>query len=252
MDEKMSDVILATENNHVLTITLNRLDKKNALTHYMYEQLCSELIHATENANIHCVVIQGNDQCFCAGNDLQDFLKCTENDELAALAFVKLLATFNKPIVAAVAGVAVGIGTTLLLHCDMVIAADNSIFKLPFTQLGLCPEAGSSLLLTQKVGANKAFELMVLGESFNALQAQSFGIVNQVCSPNEVIEKTANIAQSIANLPFDAVMTSRRLIRQANQQPLTETINDESQAFFQLVNSPECKEILARVLSQLK
>ncbi|TMM47943.1 enoyl-CoA hydratase-related protein [Colwellia ponticola] len=242
----MSDLILTTEKQGVFTITLNRIDKKNALTNAMYEQLCQHFAYAEQTDSIHCVVIQGNDACFCAGNDLHDFMQCSGDDELVALKFVKVLSEFTKPLVAGVAGVAVGIGTTLLLHCDMVIAANNSRFKLPFTQLGLCPEAGSSLLLTQKVGANKAFELMVLGTMFNAEEALSYGITNQTCQPSEVLALTAEVAQAIANLPVESVMTSRRLIRQGNKAALSEAISDESQAFAHLVNTPTCKNILAK------
>ncbi len=242
----MSNLILTTEKQGVFTITLNRIDKKNALTNDMYIELCQHFSYAEKTATIHCLVIQGDESCFCAGNDLNDFMQCSENDELAALEFVKVLSEFTKPLVAGVAGVAVGIGTTLLLHCDMVIAANNSKFKLPFTQLGLCPEAGSSLLLTQKVGANKAFELMVLGKTFNAEQALSYGITNQTCQPDELLALTADVAQVIASLPVESVMTSRRLIRQANKLALSEVIRDESQAFSHLVNTDECKNILAQ------
>ena len=242
----MSDFILTTEKQGVFTITLNRINKKNALTNTMYKQLCQYFSYAEKTASIHCLVIQGNENCFCAGNDLHDFLKCSVDDELAALEFVKILSKFTKPLVAGVAGVAVGIGTTLLLHCDMVIAANNSQFKLPFTQLGLCPEAGSSLLLTQKLGPNKAFELMVLGKAFNAEQALGYGIANQICQPSELIGLAGDVAQTIANLPVESVMTSRRLIRQANKLALSQAIDEESQAFFHLVNSDECKNILAK------
>ncbi|WP_019030225.1 enoyl-CoA hydratase-related protein [Colwellia piezophila] len=242
----MSNLILTTEKQGVFTITLNRIDKKNALTNEMYQQLCQHFAFAESTSSIHCLVIQGNENCFCAGNDLHDFMQCSTDDDLAALEFVKVLSEFTKPLVAGVAGVAVGIGTTLLLHCDMVITANNSKFKLPFTQLGLCPEAGSSLLLTQKVGANKAFELMVLGKTFNAEQALSYGIANQICQPDELIALTEEVAQAIANLPVESVMTSRRLIRQGNQLALSQVISDESQEFVRLVNTDECKNILAK------
>jgi len=243
----MNNLILTTENQGIFTITLNRTDKKNALTNDMYKQLCQYFAYAEQTPSIHCLVIQGNEQCFCAGNDLHDFIQCSAaDDELAALDFIKVLSEFTKPLVAGVAGVAVGIGTTLLLHCDMVIAANNSKFKLPFTQLGLCPEAGSSLLLTQKVGPNKAFELMVLGNTFNADQALSYGITNQTCQPDELLALTADVAQTIANLPVESVMTSRKLIRQANKMALSQIMNAESQAFSHLVKSDECKNILAK------
>jgi len=242
----MSNLILTTENQGVFTITLNRFDKKNALTNDMYKQLCQYFSYAEQAVSIRCLVIQGDESCFCAGNDLHDFLQCSADGDLAALDFVKVLSEFTKPLVAGVAGAAVGIGTTLLLHCDMVIAATNSKFKLPFTQLGLCPEAGSSLLLTQKIGQNKAFELMVLGNTFNAEQALNFGIANQTCQPDEMLAVTEKVALTIAALPSESVMTSRRLIRQGNQLALSQAISDESQEFVRLVNTDECKNILAQ------
>jgi enoyl-CoA hydratase/carnithine racemase len=242
----MNDLILTSEEQGVLIITLNRLDKKNALNTLMYQQLCQLFTYAQENNTVHCLLIQGDENCFCAGNDLQDFIECTQQEgDLAALEFVNVLSHFTKPLVAAVAGAAVGIGTTLLLHCDIVIAATNCKFKLPFTQLGLCPEAGSSLLLPRLVGQNKAFELLVLGKTFSAEQALSYGIANQVCQPDELLNKAKEAAITIAALPSDAVMTSRRLIRQTNKQQLTQVINDEGKEFSRLVATPECKNILS-------
>jgi len=248
----MNNLILTSENQGVFTITLNRLDKKNALNSYMYQQLFQLFIYAQENDSIHCLLLRGDESCFCAGNDLQDFMQCSQNEDedLAALEFVNVLSHFTKPLVAAVAGAAVGIGTTLLLHCDMVIAANNSKFKLPFTQLGLCPEAGSSLLLPLRIGQNRAFELLVLGESFDAEQAYTYGLANQVCQPSELLAIANKVALKIAQLPVDAVMTSRRLIRQANQTLLTQVINNEGQEFSRLVNTSDCKNILSSLLAK--
>lgn len=240
----MSDLIITKENKGVLTIILNRFDKKNAITNTMYQQLCQHFSYAKSNDNIRCILIHGNDHCFTAGNDLQDFIESTQGGSLAALDFVQILSEFNKPIVAAVAGAVVGIGTTLLLHCDMVIAANNAKFKLPFTQLGLCPEAGSSLLLTQLVGQNKAFELMVLGDTFSAEQAHQYGIANQVCSPDELLNIGEKVATTIAHLPSDAVMTSRKLIRQSTQSQLSDVIKNEIEEFSRLLNTPESKAIV--------
>jgi len=242
----MTDLIIIKENNGVLTIILNRFDKKNALNTLMYQQLCQHFDYAKNNEQINCVLIHGDENCFCAGNDLQDFVESSQNDSLAALDFVKVLSEFNKPIVAAVAGAAVGIGTTLLLHCDMVIAANNAKFKLPFTQLGLCPEAGSSLLLTRLIGQNCAFELMVLGNTFSAEKARQYGIANQVCLPSELLSIGEKIANTISRLPSDAVMTSRKLIRQASQSRLSQVIENEGNEFSRLVNTPECKAILGQ------
>jgi len=242
----MTDLIITKENKGVFTITLNRFDKKNALNNLMYQELCQHFDSAKKNNNIHCVLIQGNENCFCAGNDLQDFIESSQDESLAALDFVKTLSEFNKPIVAAVAGAAVGIGTTLLLHCDMVVAANNAKFKLPFTQLGLCPEAGSSLLLTRLVGQNRAFELMILGNTFSAEQAHQYGIANQVCLPEDLLSIAEKVATTIARLPSDAVMTSRKLIRQATQSQLSQVIKNEGDEFSRLVNTPECKAILGQ------
>jgi len=209
----MNNLILSDLQNNVLTITLNRFDKKNALNSEMYYELCTLLQKAKNDSHIHCVLIQGNEQCFCAGNDLADFLKHANDDELAAFAFVKELATFNKPIVAAVAGPAVGIGTTLLLHCDMVFTTENAKLKLPFTQLGLCPEAASSILLSNRVGHNKAFELLVLGNLFSGKQAVEIGIANHCCEPETLLASAKNCAEAIAALPTDATQTSRFLMK---------------------------------------
>lgn len=241
----MTDLIITKENQGVFTIIFNRIDKKNALNNIMYKQLCQYFNYAKNNDNIHCVLIHGDENCFCAGNDLQDFIECSRDDSLAALDFVKILNTFNKPIIAAVAGPAVGIGTTLLLHCDMVIAANNTKFKLPFTQLGLCPEAGSSLLLTRLIGQNRAFELMILGDTFTAEQAREYGIANKVCQPSELLSLAEKIALSIASLPSDAVMTSRKLIRQATRLSLSQVIESEGDEFSRLMKTDTCKNIMS-------
>lgn len=241
----MDNLILTEIKNNVLTITLNRFDKKNALNSTMYQTLCKLLKEANSNDDIHCLLIQGNEQCFCAGNDLQDFIKHANDDELAAFAFVKAIASFTKPIVAAVAGPAVGIGTTLLLHCDMIISANNAIFKLPFTQLGLCPEAASSVLLPLKVGHNKAFELLVLGQKFTAQEAFDYGITNTVCKPEELLVIANQAAEKIASLPADATQTSRALIKAATLPQVLTAIENEGIEFSRLVKTNTCKSILA-------
>lgn len=240
----MDNLIISQQQQGVLSIQLNRFDKLNALTEAMYSKLCDLFDHASQSDDIHCVLIHGNEQCFCAGNDLHDFIQVGEGDDLEALRFVSTLANFNKPIIAAVAGAAVGIGTTLLLHCDMVFAATNSKFKLPFTQLGLCPEAGSSFLLTQRLGANKAFELLVLGDTFSAEKAFELGLVNQVLTTEKLITTATACAYRIAKLPLDAVLTSRQLIRQASLAQTNQAIRVEGEQFKRLVKTDTCKAIL--------
>jgi enoyl-CoA hydratase/carnithine racemase len=242
----MNDLILTNEDQHILTITLNRLDKKNALNSVMYHALYQQLSYANSNTEIHCVIIQGSEQCFSAGNDLQDFIDGFEAGDLAALNLISILVEFKKPLIAAVAGPAIGIGTTLLLHCDMVIAADNSVFKLPFTQLGLCPEAGSSLLLPQLVGSKKAFEFLVLGQSFGAQEALNIGLVNQICKEEHLLATVNDVANKITSLPIDALIASKSLLRQNNISLLKQTIASEVSMFTHLLKSDACKAILTR------
>lgn len=239
----MKNLVLTAEHQGVLTITLNRPMKKNAINAAMYKLLCEQLTYANESAHIHCLLIQGDEHCFTAGND---FAESGNEEELSAFLFIEQLATFSKPIVAAVAGPAVGIGTTLLLQCDMIIAANNSKFILPFAHLGICLEAGASLLLPLKVGHNRAFELAVLGAPFSAEQAYQYGIVNQVCQPSEVIAKALNVAQTIAKLPTDSVQTSRKLMRQSTDQLMLEVINNEKSEVTRLLKSEYCQSMLTK------
>ena len=246
----MNNLIITKQEQGILHIQLNRLNKKNALNNAMYLQLSSLLQSASDNHDIRCILIYGDQNCFTAGNDLHDFIATQNDSDLAALEFIEILASFNKPLIAAVAGPAIGIGTTLLLHCDLVFAAINSKFALPFTQLGLCPEAGSSLLLTERVGASKAFELLVLGDTFTAEQAHQYGLVNHLCTNNELISLATNAAQKVAKLPVDSVMTSRRLIRQASKALLPDAMKAEVKEFTRLVQSQECKSILTALLNK--
>ncbi|NMP30367.1 crotonase [Thalassotalea sp. M1531] len=246
----MDNLILSNEENGVLTITLNRLSKKNALTSDMYLALCTLFERARTSDDIRCLVIQGDANCFCAGNDLADFLNAKPDEEMAAFKFIQTLANFNKPIVAAVAGAAVGIGTTLLLHSDIVIAAENSKFALPFTQLGLCPEAASSMLIPNLVGHVKAFELLVLGESFDANTALSLNLVNKVVNAESLLICASEYATKIAALPNDSVMTSRALLKQANSTLVKEAMALEGDAFARLMQTPDCKAILSKFLKK--
>jgi enoyl-CoA hydratase/carnithine racemase len=245
----MSQFINSTQQNGVLTITLNRTDKKNALDTAMYEQLCQLFSFANQSDDVRCLLIQGDENCFCAGNDLADFIAAANNnEELAAFKFIQALSQFRKPLIAAVAGPAVGIGTTMLLHCDMVIAANNSKFILPFCQIGICLEAGASLLLPLKVGSNRAFELGVLGTKFNAEQAHQYGIVNQVCQPEVLLATASQLAKNIAKMPADSVQSSRKLLRSATDSVLAEVIENERKEVMRLLKTDYCQSTVASLL----
>lgn len=242
----MTNIISSISSTGVLHLQINRPEAKNALSLAMYQSLVDVLVQAEQDDKTKAVVISGNDQCFTAGNDLKDFLAGGElNEQHPTVKFLYCISQFKKPIIAAVAGPAIGIGTTMLLHCDMVFAAQNSLFQLPFAQLGLCPEAGSSYLLTKQVGHQKAFELMVLGEKFDAQTAVQLGIINQVTTEQEVINRALDKAKKLAQLPKEAVLVSKQLIKQQDVDNTQTAIKKELEHFQSLLNGDECKQIIS-------
>lgn len=238
----MEKLILTEESQGVLTVTLNRMDKKNALNIAMYTQLIELFSYASKSEHIHCLLIKGDSNCFTAGNDFTESV----NEEQLAFKFIEQLAKFDKPLVAAVAGPTVGIGVTMLLQCDMVIAATNSKFMFPFTKLGICLEAGSSLLLPLKVGHNKAFEIAVLGEPFNADQAYKYGIVNKTCKPEDLINIAVSLARTITKLPADSVQTSKRLMRQPTAMNMPDVLDNEKHEVMRLLKSDYCQSMMKK------
>jgi len=240
----MSNEIITCEHDGVFTITINRLDKKNALNSQMYEMLCQSFKYANESSSVSCLVIQGNENCFTAGNDYHDFISAKDEEEVPAFDFIRELSTFQKPLIAAVAGVAVGIGATLLLHCDMVFCGENTKIIMPFTQLGICLEAGASLLLPLKVGTNRAFEIAALGNVINEKQALEFGLINKVCSSSQLIDYVDAQAKKIAALPTDAVLTTKRLMKDTYQNQLNNAIENEIAEIKRLLTTDECQTIM--------
>ncbi|MDB5957102.1 enoyl-CoA hydratase, partial [Ramlibacter sp.] len=181
----MSDILVHAESG-VMTLTLNRLARKNALTAEMYAALADAIERARDDDSVRVLLLQGHETVFCAGNDIGDFLNAPPSGQDApGLRFLRAIATFPKPLLAAVCGPAVGIGTTMLFHCDLVYAGDNAAFSLPFVNLGLCPEAAASLLVPQMLGYHRAAEALMLGEPFMAEAAQEVGLVNRVLPPTE-------------------------------------------------------------------
>jgi len=186
MSNTATDVLTHTEAG-VMSITLNRVDKKNSITSAMYATMADALAQAEADTAIRVVVFQGHEAVFSAGNDIGDFLnQPPATNESPVFRFLRGIASFPKPIVAAVCGPAVGIGTTMLFHCDLVYAGDNAAFSMPFVNLGLCPEAASSLLAPQMFGYHRAAEALLLGEPFFAEAALDVGLVNRVLPPTEV------------------------------------------------------------------
>ncbi len=243
-----NDHVIATVDDHVLAITLNRLDKKNALTLQMYRQLSTLLIDAGGNDDITVVTISGGQDCFSAGNDLHDFLSAgLLDDDHPVVQFLQVIAAFKKPIIAGVSGYAVGIGTTLLLHCDLVYASDTAKFQLPFVQLGLCPEGASSLILPNLMGYHKAAELLMFGEPFGADKASDCGIVNGVISDQPINDFIAQRASQLAKLPQQSVVETKRLLK-LNNPEVIERMDEEIISFGRLLHSEVCQAMIKKVL----
>lgn len=239
--------VVVEQQHHVLQVQLNRLDKKNALSGDMYRALTAALAQASATPSIHVVVLLGQPGSFCAGNDLADFIQAgTLDHEHPTVQFLHALSQFDKPLIAAVDGLAIGIGTTALLHCDLVYATAGSRFQMPFTSLGLCPEAASSLLLPKLVGYQKAAQYLLLGEPFTGVDAHAMGLVNQLAEPEDVAVLALQKAQQLAALPQQAVLRSKVLLKQPLRAQVQHVLHQELADFEQLLHSYDCKKALAK------
>lgn len=240
------------QRTHVLDIILNRPDKKNALSRSMYAELTCLLQHANDNPEIRVVLLRGQGGSFSAGNDIADFIAWGgESDAMNAVVdFLHTLAGFRKPLVAAVQGDAVGIGTTVLLHCDLVVAAHDLRCQMPFVKLGLIPEAGSTLLLPQMIGHRQAFELLVEGDVFGAEDALRYGFVNQCVEEKELLQVARKRAERLATLPHNAVQDTKRLLKQAHLHRLHQVIHEETELFREKLLSTEAQQALASVIKK--
>ena len=231
-----------TVTNHILHIQLTRPRKKNALTPAMYTQLRQAIELANADPNIRVITITGSGDSFCAGNDLNTFLEDPGSD--AAARFIKAIATAKTPIVAAVNGVAVGVGVTMLLHCDLVYAAEEAKFKFAFIDLGLLPEAASTILLPRMLGYAKAAELLMLGEAFTAQKALDCGIVNQVVAADELADLAQAKAEQLAAKPPEALRQTKMLLRRGNAKAVEETMAFELELIGQRLVSDEVRGIM--------
>ena len=250
----MTDHVTVSDDGPVRFVRMNRPDKKNALTHAMYERLTDALTSANTNDAIRAIVIAGVPGAFTAGNDLQDFLKiATATDGLARPVrdFLPALVNCRKPMVAAVAGVAVGIGTTMLFHCDYVVASTDARFVTPFTSLGLVPEAASSLIAPRMMGHARAFSLLVMGRPVDAVQAKEAGLVNTVVAADQVEAEALAAAKHIAALPPGAVAISRALLKGKPEERLAR-IDEETELFKTRLKSPEAIAAFQAFLSKSK
>jgi enoyl-CoA hydratase/carnithine racemase len=239
----MTELVPVTDNGPVRTVRMNRPDKKNALTMAMYEAMAAAIESAPRNPTLRCLLIAGTPTAFCAGNDIGDFLKmATGEGALGApiLRFLYALARCELPLVAAVQGNAIGIGTTMLMHCDHVVAAADAQFSTPFVGLGLVPEAGSSLLAPRLMGHARAFSLLVMGRGIGADGAKAAGLINAVVAAEAVEAEAMKAAREIAGLPPQGVLASRRLMR-GSPDEIVARIDEEAELFKTRLQSADAR-----------
>lgn len=248
----MSDILTHTDAG-VMTITFNRLDKKNSITSSMYAAMADAVAQAAADPAVRVVVFQGHESIFSAGNDIGDFLnQPPTTQESPVFRFLRGIATFEKPLLAAVAGPAVGIGTTMLFHCDLVYAGDNAAFSMPFVNLGLCPEAASSLLAPRMFGYHRAAEALLMGEPFFAEAAQEVGLVNRVVPPTEVNGYAQAQARKLAAKPLTSLIATKRLMKGGDQQSVLQKMDEEGRDFGRMLREPAAKEAFGAFMEKRK
>lgn len=249
----MTQQVLTEIQDGVIIIRLNRADKKNALTGEMYTGISDALDQLEQDNALRVGLITGTTDCFTAGNDLVDFMQGgSVTGETPVGRFLATLPAVTKPLVAAVNGPAVGVGTTMLLHCDLVYAADSARFQMPFVNLALCPEAGSSLLLSQLVGYRRATELLMLCEAFSAEEALKMGIVNAVLPAEEYQQHALAQAKRLAAQPPSSIRTTKKLMRMASAEALKAVMAEEAHQFTRLLQGAEAKEAFTAFFEKRK
>lgn len=237
----------------ILTLTMNRADKKNALNRGMYQGLADGLRAADSDSSVRVILITGSGDSFTSGNDLADFMGTPQVGESSpVIQFLLAISECQKPLVGAVNGLAVGVGVTMLLHCDLVYAAKSATFQMPFVNLGLCPEAGSSLLLPGIMGHQRAAELLLLGEVFSAEKGHQVGIITEVVNDEDLMVIARKKALQIASQPAAAVRLAKSLLKRDYAPRLRQTIFDEGEQFMKRLKSPEAAEALTAFMERRK
>lgn len=238
----------------ILNIGINRPEKKNALTGDMYAALADGLEQAERDDAVRVILLHGKGGAFTGGNDLEDFLKKPWKGQAMppAVRFIRAVAGAKKPVVAAVQGLAVGVGTTILLHCDLVYASDDAKFIMPFINLGIVPEAASTVLLPGLIGRQRAMELFLLGTPLSAQRAHEFGLVNTVTPPDAVLSTATAAARQLAEKPAGAVRACKELVKRAYQAEVDRALSEEVAVISERLDSPETKEALSAFLEKRK
>lgn len=248
----MAEGLEISTSERVQTIRFARPEKKNALTTFMYAAINEALTRGDADAGVAAHLFIGSGGVFTAGNDINDFLERARNGaalEGPVLEFIRALPRVQKPLIAAVDGLAVGIGTTLLFHCDLVYATRDAGFLTPFLDLGVVPEAGSSLLAPMRLGHARAFELLVLGEPFTAERAREAGLVNAIVAAEELEATARQAAVRLARKPPEALALARRLLR-GDTDAISARIEEEARLFSERIASPEAQEAFQAFLEK--
>ena len=245
-----TDTVIAGRDGAVATVRFNRPDKKNALTMAMYDAATAMLKAAGEDDGVNAVLIAGTDACFTAGNDIVDFMQNPPvTPDTPVSRFLAAVTTYEKPLVAAVEGAAVGVGTTMLLHCDLVVVARGAKLHLPFVNLGLVPEAASSLLLPKLAGHQRAAELLMLGEPFTAEDALGLGLANRVVADGQAYAQAMTLAQSLAATPPTALKLTKARMR-SDPAATAAHMQAEGKHFSAQLVSPEAREAFSAFIEK--
>lgn len=241
---EVADRIVTSIANGVMTIRMNRPDKKNALTGDMYSRMSAALDEANSNDDVNAILILGSTGAFSSGNDIGDFMQVAlsgNREDMSVFGFLERIIQAPKPLIAGVDGLAIGIGTTMLMHCDYVVASDTSLFKTPFVDLGLVPEAGSSLIGPEMMGYHKAFALLGMGESFSSEDAKDAGFVAKIAASDELEMMATQAAQNIASKPQQALKLSRDMLR-GDRSDILKRMREEAILFGERLESEEAKQ----------
>ena len=245
--------IQVTRKGAVMAIAIDRAAKKNAITAEMYDAFAAALREAEGDASVRVILVHGRPEAFTAGNDIEDFLqRPPTGEDSPVFRYLAAMSRAEKPIVAAVNGLAIGIGTTLLLHCDVVYAASDSRFALPFASLGVVPEFASSYLLPLVAGHARAAELLMLAEPFDAERAREAGIVSRVLPPDEVLPAAWKAAERIASLPPTSIRLTKSLMKRAHSAAIQEQLREEGAHFRRMLGEPAAREALAAFVEKRK
>jgi enoyl-CoA hydratase/carnithine racemase len=252
----MSGHVRTSTADRIASIEIHRPEKKNALTGEMYDAMSEAFLRADGDAGVHVVLLHGQVDCFTSGNDLADFVAAGQAQGAGvpspASRFLGVIRAARKPVVAAVGGVAVGIGTTMLLHCELVYAAPNARFQMPFVPLGLAPEGGSSLLLPMVAGYQRAAELLLLGRPFGAERAAAAGLVNEVVPAERLLAHAREAALAVAALPVESVRITKEWLKRPYAAALEERMAEEIRVFGERLHSPEAKAAMGAFFQRKK